>query len=163
MTGGRAPLRVVRAQLLDEGADVGERFAWRHAHAHVRRGVADADAESEAAAGDLVHEGRALREIAYGARIDRCDRGGERDAIGDVAQRLAQRHVGEHAGRVDGGEAAPLDFACRLERGTAPSRNGNQADGRKLLGHRVLLLCRFVIPADRSESGNPTSSAALCF
>ena len=82
---------------------------------------------------DLVHEGGALREIAHRAGIDRRDRGGEGDALGDVAQRLAQRHVGKHAGRVNAGEAAPLDFACDLERGPPPAGHGDQADGRKLL------------------------------
>ena len=39
---------VMGAQLLNEVADVAERLARRHAHAHVRRRVTDADAETEA-------------------------------------------------------------------------------------------------------------------
>ena len=128
------------AQLGDEIADVAEGLARRHAHAHVRRRMADADAETEAPAGDLVHEGRALREVADRARVDRRNRGAEHDALGDMRQRLAQRHVAEDARRIDAGKAPPLDLAGELERGAAAPRHGDQADRRKLLRHRLLPL-----------------------
>ena len=126
---------LVGAQLVDEIADVAERLAGGHAHAHMRRRMTDADAEPEAAAGDLVHEGGALREVADRARVDRRDGGGEHDALGDVRQRLAQRHVAEHARRIDPRKAPPLDLAGDFERGAAAPRHGDQADRRKLLRH----------------------------
>jgi hypothetical protein len=128
------------AQLLNEVADVAERLAGRHAHAHVRRRMTDADTETKAPLGDLVHEGGALREVADRACVDRGDRGAEPDALGDVRQRLAQRHVAEDAGCVDARKPAPLDLARNLERGAAPPRHGDQADRRKLLWHRFLPL-----------------------
>src|SRR5581483_827281 len=60
-------------------------------------------------------------------------------ALGDVRQRLAERHVGEHAWRIDAGEAAPLDLARRLQRHPPPTGHGHEADCLKLLPHRVLL------------------------
>ena len=130
---------LVGAEFLDETADVGQRLARRHAHAHVRRRMAHADAEPEAAAGDLVQEGRALCEVADRARVDRRNRGAEDDALRHVRQRLAQRHVAEEAGRKDARKPAPLDLARDLERGAAPAWHGDQADRRTLLWHRSFL------------------------
>ena len=53
---------------------------WRDAHAHVAGAMRDADAQTEASAGNLVHERGTLREVADRAGIDRCDSGAERDA-----------------------------------------------------------------------------------
>ena len=67
------------AELLDEGARVGQRLARRHAHPHMRRAVRDADAHAEPAARDLVHHRGALREVDDGALVDRRDRRAEGD------------------------------------------------------------------------------------
>ncbi len=127
-----------RAQLLDEGARVAERLADRHAHALMARRVRHADAEAEAAAGDLVHERGTLREVQHRARVDRRDGGAERDALGVPGHRLALRHVAEHAGRVDAGEAASLDVAREVDGQAAAAGDGNEGDGGK--GHGVPVL-----------------------
>ena len=80
MIGGNAPEALLRAEPFDEAARVAERLAGRHAHAHMDWPVRHADAEAEAAAGNLVHERGALREVADGAGIDRRDGGAELDA-----------------------------------------------------------------------------------
>ena len=109
----------------------------------------------------LVHEGGALSEVADRARVDRRDGGGEGDALGDMAQRLAQRHVGEHAGRIDAGETALLDRASDLQRGAPPSGHGHQADGGNCWGRHQLTFssfCRERRWFGIGMPGKPTSS-----
>ncbi len=90
----------------------------------------DADAEAEAAAGDLVDIGGAVREILDRAGIDRRDRGGERDALGCQRQRRALRHVAEDARHVEPGKAAPLGLARDVERDAPPPGHGDERERR---------------------------------
>src|SRR5262245_36855216 len=101
--------------------------------------MAHADAEAESRPGDLVQEGGALGEIAHRAGVDGRDRGAKLDALGHVRQRLAKRHVGKYAGRIDARKSAPLNLARELKGGPPPTGHGDQADGGELSGHRLLL------------------------
>src|SRR5262249_9399047 len=128
---------LMAAQLGDEVARVGERVARLGIPAHMTRRVADADAEPETAARYFVEERRAVREVPHAARIDRRDRGAERDPLGGERERVAGRYVAEQAGHVDPGEAAPLEFAGELQGCAAAAGYRDQTHGRQLrLGHR---------------------------
>jgi hypothetical protein len=61
-------------------------------------------------------------------RIDRCDRGGERDALGGERQPKALRHVAVLARDGDPGKAAPLDLARDIEGGAALPRRGDEIE-----------------------------------
>ena len=126
MIGGNSPTPSTARSLSTKRARVAERLADGNAHALVARRMGHADAEAEAPAGDLVHERGTLREVQHGARIDRRDGGAERDALGVPRHRLALRHVAVHAGRVDAGEAAPLDVARDVDGQPAAAGNGNK-------------------------------------
>ena len=128
--------RLLGAELLDEGARVGQWLAWRHAHPDMRRPVRDADAQPEPSARDLMHHCRTLREIDDGALIDRRDRGAERDRLGVPRQRLAHRHVAERARHVDAGEAAPFGLLRQFDGAASAPGHGDQAQGGKRFGHR---------------------------
>ncbi len=97
--------------------------------------VRDADAEAEAAAGDLVHERGALCEIEDGARINWRDGGAERTALGVPCHRLALRHVAEHAGGVDAGVAASFDIAGEIYGEAAAAGDGDEGNGGERCGH----------------------------
>ena len=90
----------------------------------------------------------ALREIADRAGVDGGDGAGKLDAMGDVTERFAQRHVGKQARREDRREAAPFDLAGNFERGLPPAGYGHQTDGRQ----RVAQL-RFSNKRQRAEAG----------
>ena len=122
-----------RMQLLDEGTRVAERLADGDTHALMARCMCHTDTETEATAGHLVHECGALREIQYGARVDRRDGGAERDALRVPRHRLTLRHVAVHAGCVDASEAAPLDVARDIHGETAATGDSDEGDGGK--GH----------------------------
>jgi hypothetical protein len=91
--------------------------------------MCDTDAEAEAAARDLVHEGGALREVQHGAGIDRRDRGAERDAVGAPAHRLTLRHVAVHAGRVDTSVPTAFDVAGDFEGEAAAAGYCDEGNG----------------------------------
>ena len=89
----------------------------------------DADAELEPPARDLVDVGGALGEFLDRLGVDRRDRGGKTDALRGKGQPRALRHVGEGAGYLDLGEAAPLDLAGDVEGGAPLARFGDQVQG----------------------------------
>ena len=129
---------LLRAKFLHEVADVAQRLAGCDAHADMRRPVRHADPQPEPAARHLVHHRGTLGEVADRALVDRRDRGAERHAGRVPGQRLAQRHVAEHAGRVDAGETAPLDLLRDFDGAAAAAGNGDEADGGQDLGHGTI-------------------------
>ena len=151
------------AELLHEPTDVSQRLAGRDAHPHMRRPMRHADPQPETTAGHLVHHRRALSEIANRALVDWRDCGAERDVCGVPRQRLAQRHVAEHAGRVDAGKTPTLNLLCDLDEG-APAADGDrdEAEGGQGLGHRMVLssISRRLSRYAPTSRGNPKKSPA---
>ncbi len=125
----QAAVAVDRPQIADEAADLAERLPGLDAEALVRRAVAHADAEAEAALRDLVEEGRGRREVERVARVDVGDRGAERYALGHHRDAFAQRHAVAHARAEDAAEAEVLDLAGQVERAASPSGNGGERQG----------------------------------
>ncbi len=130
----RADLRRIALHLGHELADVVQRIARLEAETLVSRPVADADAEAEAAARQLVDDRRRLRPLERVTRVDVRDAGTERDLMGDEGQRLAEGEPVAGARTVDAGEAFRLEALREIERRPPPSGDGDEADGR-LLAH----------------------------
>jgi hypothetical protein len=76
-------------------------------------------------------------------RIDRRDRGGERDALRGERQAQALRHVAVLARDGDPGKAAPLDLARDVEGGAPLPRRGDEIECGQLWGHRYLTIAGF--------------------
>src|SRR5438309_741951 len=123
---GAAEQRHVGQQL----AHVVQRLARLDAETVVSRPVADADAEAEAAARQLVDDRRRLRPLERVTRVDVGDAGVERDLAGDEGQRLAEREPVAGARTVDAGEAFRLEALREIERRPPPSSDGDEAHGR---------------------------------
>ena len=114
------------AHRADVLAHVAERLAGLHAEPLDDRPVGDADAEAEAAAGDLVQVRRRGGECDRVLQVDRLDGGAELDGGGDVRDREAQAHRVAEAGAVDAREPTPLDLLRQLQRLGPPPRSSSK-------------------------------------
>src|SRR5690349_11991048 len=122
----------VPRQSLNVGDDlphVRERLAGHETEPGVGGPVTHADAEAEAPARQLVDDRRRLRPLERDARIDVRDARAERDLARGQGERLAQREPVTGARAVDAGEAFALELRRELERGLAPSGDGDEAHG----------------------------------
>ena len=95
----------------------------------MRRCVAHADPEDEAAAADLVHPRGRGGEVRSVAGVDVRDRGAESDLVRLERQRQRETQPVTEAGAVDAGETALFDFLSEFQRPLPATRYRCEADG----------------------------------
>ncbi len=96
-----------------------------------------ADSEAEAAAGQLVDQGRRLGVVVWVSEVDIRDAGAERDLARGQGEGLAQGKAVADARAVDAREALLLEPLRELHRGLSTPGHRGQAHGR-LCRHRHL-------------------------